>query len=125
MEVPDDLRYTKEHEWVRVEDGAATVGITAFAQDELGEIVFVELPAAGAEFGQGDVLCVVESTKAASDVYVPIRGKVKDVNAALNDGPNLVNASPYDQGWMVKLEGIDQQEITCLMSADEYRAMIE
>lgn len=125
MKFPEDLRYTKDHEWVRYEAGVATIGITEFAQDELGEIVFVELPDAGTELEKGAALCVVESTKAASDVYAPISGKVKETNADLDASPDNVNSSPYDKGWMVKLEGVDEDEINELMDAEEYQGLID
>ena len=125
MENPGDLKYTKEHEWVRVEGGTATVGITEFAQSELGEIVFVELPEVGRECEQGESICVAESTKAASDIYAPIRGKVVEVNTALADTPNLVNSSPYDEGWLARLEDFDAAEAESLMSAAEYQEYIQ
>jgi glycine cleavage system H protein len=107
MTVPGDLKYTKDHEWVRAEAGVYVVGITAFAQEELGEIVFCELPEVGQEIQAGETLCVVESTKAASDVYAPITGKVVAVNSALEDKPGLINGDPYSEGWMVKLESAE------------------
>lgn len=107
MSVPGDLRYTKDHEWVRTDSGVYVIGITAFAQEELGEIVFCELPEVGQEIQAGETLCVVESTKAASDVYAPITGKVVAVNSALQEKPGLINNDPYAEGWMVKLESTD------------------
>lgn len=124
MNFPADLKYTKDHEWVRVTDGGAVVGITAFAQDELGEIVYVDLPAVGSAITQKGVLCVVESTKAASDVYAPISGSVVEANARLADEPALVNSDPYGEGWLVKLSGISESELQSLMSADEYRTLV-
>lgn len=125
MDFPADLKYTKDHEWVRIVDGGAVVGITAFAQDELGEIVFVDLPAAGSSVTQKGVLCVVESTKAASDVYAPISGTVVEANGRLADEPALVNTDPYGDGWLVKLSGITESELPSLMSADDYRALVQ
>lgn len=125
MDFPADLKYTKDHEWVRIVDGGAVVGITAFAQDELGEIVFVDLPAAGSSVTQKGVLCVVESTKAASDVYAPISGTVVEANGRLADEPALVNTDPYGDGWLVKLSGITESELSSLMSADDYRALVQ
>ena len=122
MENPGDLKYTKEHEWVRVEGQTATIGITDFAQSELGEIVFVELPEVGRECEQGESICVAESTKAASDIYAPIGGKITEVNSALADAPNLVNSGPYGDGWLAKLESFDRAEVDSLMSAAEYQA---
>jgi len=124
MNFPNDLKYTKDHEWVRVEGSTATIGITEFAQHELGEIVFAETPAPGRQCSKGDSLCVVESTKAASDVYAPIAGKVKEGNAALQGNPQLINTDPYGEGWMVKLEGFSAAEIANLMSAEQYRAHV-
>ena len=121
MNFPSDLRYTKDHEWVRVEGGTATMGITEFAASELGEVVFVELPAIGKSFKQADSVCVVESTKAASDVYAPIGGTIKEVNKALSDKPELVNQSAYENGWMAKLGDFKEGDLKNLMSAEEYR----
>lgn len=121
MEFPSDLKYTKDHEWVRVEGNVAVMGITEFAQSELGDLVFVDVPAAGKAVKQGETVCVVESTKAASDVYAPIAGKVKEGNAALSSAPELVNTKPYSDGWLVKLEGFSAADVAKLMSADEYR----
>jgi len=124
MNFPNDLKYTKDHEWVRVDGGVATVGITEFAQHELGEIVFAETPAPGRSVSKGDSLCVVESTKAASDVYAPIAGKVKEGNGALQGNPQLINTDPYGEGWMVKLEGFSAGDIAALMSSEQYRALV-
>ena len=124
MSYPDDLKYTKDHEWVRVEGKIATVGITHFAQSELGDVVFVDLPSVGRVVKQGETLSVVESTKAASDIYAPLAGKVKEVNSELPSGPDKVNTDPYVSGWMVKLEDIDESEIANLMNADQYKSMI-
>ena len=122
MEYPADLKYTKEHEWVRVQGTGAVVGITEFAQSELGEIVYVELPEPGRAVKQGDSLCVLESTKAASDVYAPLGGTVKESNTALKDNPALVNSSSYDQGWIAKLESINSGDLAGLMNSEEYAA---
>jgi glycine cleavage system H protein len=124
MNIPENLRYTKDHEWVRVEGQTATIGITAFAQEELGEVVFVDLPAVGKTVKAGDTLCVVESTKAASDVYAPIGGSVKEVNAGLESSPTNVNSSSYEDGWMVKLENVSESDLGKLMSAEEYRKRV-
>lgn len=125
MLLPGDLKYTREHEWIKVEGGSCLMGITEFAQDELGELVFVELPKVGAMVTKGSSFCVVESTKAASDVYAPVSGKVVEVNSALNDSPSLVNSEPYAGGWLVKLELSDAQELSGLLSADEYKLHIK
>lgn len=124
MNFPNDLKYTKDHEWVRVEGNIATIGITEFAQDELGEIVFVELPASGKELSLGDTMCVVESTKAASDVYAPLSGKVVEGNSALESSPDLVNSSPYTDGWIAKIEGFSESDLSGLMSPEEYTALV-
>jgi len=125
MKIPADLRYTKDHEWVRIEGDSATVGITEFAQEELGEIVFVELPEVGQELQKGETLCVVESTKAASDVYAPVSGKVTEINTTLTEGPDAVNSSPYGDGWMVKLELADPDDAASLLDSDQYEQIVE
>ena len=122
MEIPENLRYTKEHEWVKIEGTTATMGITEFAQSELGDVVFVDPAAVGKVVKQKDSVCVVESTKAASDVSAPIGGTVSEVNAALAHSPDLVNKSPYGDGWMLKFKGINTQEIEALLTAAQYKA---
>lgn len=125
-QVPKNLKYTEEHEWVSVdEDGIATIGITDYAQESLGDIVFVELPEVGTTVEQGDSFVVVESVKAASEVYAPVSGEVVEVNEALNDSPENVNSSPYDHGWLVKIEVKNQEEIDDLMSAATYKQHVE
>lgn len=124
MNIPKELKYTKDHEWVRSEGSSFVVGITEFAQSELGEIVFVDLPDAGKKFSKGAALCVVESTKAASDVYAPLSGVVEAKNDKLGANPELVNSSPYADGWMVKLKDVAQSELSSLMSAEQYQAHI-
>lgn len=125
MEFPEGLRYTKDHEWVRVTEEGAVVGITSFAQDELGEIVYVDAPAVGAALTQKGVLCVVESTKAASDVYAPISGTVTEVNTRLAQEPSLINSDPYGEGWLVKLSGVDEAQLAALLSAADYQALVQ
>ena len=122
--VPDDLKYSKEHEWVRADAGVATIGITHFAQEQLGDVVFVELPEKGATVRQFSSLGVVESVKAASDIYAPISGEVVERNVKVIEKPELVNTSPYDQGWMVKVKLADKGELSKLLSAQDYRAHI-
>lgn len=117
--------YTKEHEWVRVEGDHATVGITDFAQGQLGDVVFVEVPEAGREVRQGGEAAVVESVKAASDVYSPVSGTVTEGNQAVVDEPSLVNSDPEGEGWFFKLAIGDNHELSGLMSADQYRAYCE
>ncbi len=122
MSVPEELLYTKTHEWMRREGENATVGITAHAQDELGDVVFVELPEEGATFDAGDSFGVVESVKAVSDLYAPVGGEVVQVNTTLNDSPEQVNEDPYGRGWMIQLRVTDEGE---LLSADEYEKLLE
>ncbi len=122
MSVPGDLQYTKSHEWVRVEDGVATVGITDHAQDELGDVVFVELPEKGTSFSAGDSFGTVESVKAVSDLYAPVGGEVVEVNETLNDSPELINEEPYGGGWMIRLRISESGD---LLSAEEYEKLVE
>jgi len=117
-------KFSEEHEWVEIEDGVATVGITAYAAEELGEITFVELPGKGVVLGQGDSLCVVESVKAASDVFVPIGGTIMEVNGRLEEEPELVNESPEGEGWICKLSEVDEGELENLMTEREYEAFV-
>lgn len=119
--IPSDYRYTKTHEWVRDEgDGVVAVGITDHAQELLGDLVFVELPEVGAELAAGDECAVVESVKAASDVYCPVSGEVVEINEALVDAPETINTDPYDAGWMFKLKLLDEGEVENLMDAEAY-----
>lgn len=120
METPEDLRYSEEHEWVRMEGDVATIGITAYAQDSLGDIVFVELPAAGRSLAVGDGFGVVESVKAVSDVYSPVSGEIVAVNAALETAPEQVNNAPYSDGWMIKVRVSDRSALDKLMDAEAY-----
>ena len=122
MSVPGDLQYTKSHEWVRVEGDVATVGITDHAQDELGDVVFVELPETGATFDAGEAFGVVESVKAVSDLYAPVGGEVVEVNSALNDAPEKINEDPYGEGWIVKLRTSADAD---LLSPEEYEKVLE
>ena len=124
MEFPEDLKYSKEHEWVLVEDNVATVGITDYAQDQLGDIVFVELPAIGDKVSKEDAFGVVESVKAVSDIYAPVSGKVLEVNDDLPDNPEMVNEDPYGDGWMIKIEMNDPEELQDLMTAAEYEEYV-
>jgi len=120
-EIPSELKYTKSHEWVRDEDnGTVTVGITDHAQALLGDLVFVELPEVGSEVSAEDAICVVESVKAASDVYMPVSGEVLAVNDSLADAPETINDSPYDDGWLVKVKLSNPDQISDLMDADSY-----
>jgi glycine cleavage system H protein len=125
MEIPKELRYSEEHEWVKVEGSNVRVGITQFAQSELGDIVFVELPEVGAEVKANEPFGSVESVKTVSELYAPISGKVIEVNESLNDSPEFVNESPYDKAWMIVLEPSNQSEIDHLMTAEKYGEMIK
>ncbi len=122
--VPSNLRYTKDHEWVRVEGEQATLGITAYAADQLGDIVFVELPEVGRSLEQAAVFGVVESVKAVSDLFAPVSGEVVAINAALATNPELVNSSPYDDGWMVRIRVGDPTQLDELLDPDAYDALI-
>lgn len=121
--VPADLRYTKEHEWVRAEGDVATVGITEFAAHELGDVVFVELPAAGASLVQHATFGVVESVKAVSDLFAPVSGEVLEVNAALAAKPELVNSDPYGEGWMIRVRMSDAAQPSALLDASAYESL--
>ena len=124
-EVPTELKYTSSHEWLRVEDdGLITVGISDHAQELLGDLVFVELPEVGIDYVAGDECCVVESVKAASDVYMPVSGEIVEVNEALSDEPEIINNSPYDNGWLFKVKP-SADELADMMDADAYQAEIE
>jgi glycine cleavage system H protein len=122
--VPADLRYSKEHEWVRLDGDTATIGITHFAQEQLGDVVFVELPEKGATVRQFSSLGVVESVKAASDIYSPISGEVLERNVKVIEKPELVNSAPYQDGWMLRVKLADKGELQKLLSADDYKAHI-
>jgi glycine cleavage system H protein len=123
LDNPASLRYTASHEWLRDNgDGTATVGITFHAQDALGELVYVELPAVGRSLGAGEACVVVESTKAASDVYAPVAGEVVEVNGALADAPQTVNESPYEAGWLFRIRVSDASQLASLMSVADYGA---
>jgi glycine cleavage system H protein len=122
LSVPEELQYTRSHEWVRTEDETATLGITDYAQEELGDIVYVELPEEGATFDAGDSFGTVESVKAVSDLYTPVGGEVVEVNEALNDSPEKINEDPYGDGWIVKLRVSDEGD---LLSASDYEQLLE
>lgn len=124
MSTPQELRYSKEHEWVKLEDGTARIGITHFAQAELGDIVFVELPQVGDELKKDQPFGSVESVKTVSELYAPISGRVIEVNSELDDSPEFVNESPYEQAWMVVVEAIEESEVNELMTAEQYEKMI-
>lgn len=123
MKVPNDLQYTEEHEWLSVDGTTVRIGITDFAQDQLGDIVYVDLPEVGAELGKDDVFAEVESTKSVGEVYAPFDGVVSAINEALADTPELVNADPYGQGWLVELTV--SADVTGFLDANAYRALTE
>ena len=122
MNIPEDLHYTTSHEWVRIEGDTATIGITDHAQDELGDVVFVELPQEGDTFDAGESFGTVESVKAVSDIYAPVGGDVVEVNSALEDAPENINEDPYGEGWIVKLRTTDEAD---LLSPQEYEKVVE
>jgi glycine cleavage system H protein len=124
MSIPKELRYSEEHEWVKVDGNKVLVGITDFAQHELGDIVFVELPEVGAEIQANEPFGSVESVKTVSELYAPISGKVVEVNESLSDSPELVNESPYEKAWMIVVEPSDTSEIDSLLTAEQYEEMI-
>ncbi|MCP8969664.1 glycine cleavage system protein GcvH [Ectobacillus ponti] len=123
MSIPKELRYSEEHEWVKAEGSRIVIGITDFAQHELGDIVFVELPEIGAELKANEPFGSVESVKTVSELYAPISGKVVEVNGDLGDSPELVNESPYEKAWMVVIEASDLSEVDSLMTAEQYAEM--
>src|SRR5574338_161863 len=125
MDFPEDLKYTREHEWARRKGGNLVVGITEFAQDQLGDVVFVELPDVGDTVKKGESFGVVESTKAVSELFAPISGKVVEVNDPLSDAPETINEDPYEEGWMITIEPADPSEIDQLMDAKAYKAFVE
>ena len=124
MEFPEDLKYTSEHEWVLVEGKVATVGITDYAQEKLGDVVFVELPAIGDKVTKDEPMAVVESVKAVSDVYAPISGTVLEINDDLPDTPEMINEDPYGDGWMVKIEIADATDLDDLMTSEAYEKFV-
>ena len=124
MAVPSEFKYSKEHEWVKVEGNTATIGITEYAQGELGDIVFVELPDVDDEINEGDTFGSVESVKTVSELYAPVSGEIVETNDELEDSPEFVNESPYEKAWMVKVELNDESQLDELLSAEQYSEMI-
>ncbi len=124
MEFPDDLKYTREHEWLLVEGNVVTVGITDYAQEQLGDVVFVELPAVGDKVTKDEAMGVVESVKAVSDVYSPVSGTVLEINDDLRENAEMINGDPYGDGWMVKIEMSDPTDLDDLLSATEYEQYV-
>jgi len=122
--VPDDRKYTQEHEWVLIEDGVATIGVTDFAAGELGDVVFVELPETGSEFSQGDTVGTIESVKAVADLYLPVSGEIVAINEAVFDSPELVNSDPLEDGWLLKVKMNDITEADRLLDAGAYDQLL-
>lgn len=125
MKIPADLKYTQDHEWIRVEGDMAIVGITDFAQGELGDVVFVEIETEGEDLDKGETFGTVEAVKTVSDLFMPVGGKVAELNEILADEPELVNKDPYGKGWMIKIQVADAAELDELLSAEEYQKMVE
>lgn len=125
MNFPEDLRYTEDHEWARSKGGRVVVGITEFATDQLGDVVYVELPAVGEEVTKGEAFGVVESTKAVSDLYAPVSGKVVEINSPLVDAPEGINEDPYGDGWMIAIEPSDPKDFDALLDAKAYTALVQ
>ncbi len=125
MNFPENLKYTKDHEWIRAEGDKAIVGITSFAQGELGDIVFVEIETVGEELSKGDTFGTIEAVKTVSDLFMPVGGEVLEFNTALEDAPELVNKDSYGKGWLIRISMKDAAELNDLMTAAEYKAMLE
>jgi len=125
MNVPDDLRYSKDHEWSRLEDGRVRIGITDYAQDALGDVVFVQLPERGARLEAGATFSEVESTKSVSDIYAPVAGTVVEVNTELTDAPQRVNEDPYGEGWICVIEPADAAALEALLDAEAYQRLVQ
>ena len=124
MNIPAELKYTKDHEWVKIDGSTATVGITEFAQGELGDIVYVDVTTAGQELNQHDVFGTVEAVKTVSDLFLPLSGKITEFNKSLESAPEKVNSDPYGEGWMVKITVADVADVETLLSADDYKTVI-
>ncbi len=125
MNIPVDLKYTEDHEWIRVEGDIAIVGVTDFAQGELGDVVFVEVETEGEELDKGETFGTVEAVKTVSDLFMPVGGEVAEFNEALADEPELINNDPYGKGWMIKIKIADKSELDALISAEEYQKLLE
>jgi len=124
MNVPDNLKYTAEHEWIRVEGGEIVVGVTDFAQGELGDVVFIEIETEGETLAFGDTFGTIEAVKTVSDLYMPVDGEIVEVNPALEDSPELVNSEPFEGGWMIRVKLSNPSQLDDLISAEQYSAMI-
>ena len=125
MKFPNDIKYTKEHEWVKISDGVAYIGITEFAQSELGDIVFVDVDTLNEELDQEEVFGTIEAVKTVSDLFMPISGKVDSFNIELEDSPELINDDPYNKGWIISVSDFDESELEALLSADDYKKLVE
>ncbi len=125
MQIPEDLHYSKDHEWIRVEDGKVRIGITDYAQDALGDVVFVDLPEVGAAVEAAASISEVESTKSVSDIYAPVSGTIAEVNADLSEAPERLNEDPYGEGWICVIELTDPSQVESLLSAADYRKLVE
>ena len=125
MNIPSDLKYTKEHEWIKIDGNLATIGVTDYAQGELGDIVFVELPTVGDDIKAGGSFGTIEAVKAVSEIFSPLSGKIAEINELLEDDPMVINNEPYGDGWIIKIEFSDSSELDSLVSSDEYQAIIK
>ena len=125
MKFPEDIKYTKDHEWVKISDGIAYIGITEFAQSELGDIVFVDVETLNEELDQEEVFGTIEAVKTVSDLFMPISGKVDSFNKELEDSPELINDDPYNKGWIISVSDFDESELETLLSADDYKKLVE
>ena len=124
MNIPDNLKYTKDHEWILIEGDTATIGITEYAQGELGDVIFIELPAVGTHVSKGDAIGTIEAVKTVSDVYAPLSGEVVEINEAIKDASELVNKDPYGAGWIAKVKISDVSEINNLLTPEDYKKLI-
>jgi glycine cleavage system H protein len=124
MNIPADLLYTKDHEWLRIEGNTGYVGITDFAQGELGDVVFVEIETLGETLSKGDVFGTIEAVKTVSDMFMPVGGEILEVNAAIEESPDVVNKDPYGKGWMIKIKITDSSEAAAMLSPDQYKALL-